>query len=86
LRTPFVKLNSDFCGSANIQCHTSISNDRIKALNSEFPTSMIWHDQSQREDKLHQKQSLGDCITGIRVRHICTDAHRFRSRIKRTRV
>ena len=58
-------------------------NDRIKGLHSEFLISMIWQDQNQREGRSHRRQSLGDCITAIRVRRIWTDANRFRSRIKR---
>ena len=66
--------------------HTSIRNDRIKGLNSGSQTSMIRQDQSQRKDRSHQRQSLGDCIIVIRVRHIWTDLYLCRSRSKRTRV
>ena len=71
--------------SRNTQ-HTSIRNDRIKGLNSGSQTSMIRQDQSQRKDRSHQRQSLGDCIIVIRVRHIWTDLYLCRSRSKRTRV
>ncbi len=66
--------------------HTSIRNDRIKGLNSKFLISMNCQDQSQPADASPRRQSLVDCITVIRVRRIWTDAHRFRSRNKRTRV
>ena len=47
---------------------------------------MIWHDQNQREGRSYQRQSLGDCITVIRVRLIWIDSRLFTPRIKRTRV
>jgi hypothetical protein len=55
--------------SRNIQ-HTLIKTDPIKALISEFPTTMDCQSQSQLADTLHQKQSLGDYITVIRSQHI----------------